>query len=189
MEQTGTQTGEGTGQGAGQQTASAGGGQSVATAPETVSREEHQRELDRYRNEVGQANKRLAELEKLIADRDEATKSEAEKLAAKAAKAEQLEPEVAALRAALTEEVEAQKGALPEAMQGLLPSGSPAEQLAWIRKAKEAAAKITPAGSQSTLPDASGRNPAGGAQQANDKRKIDDAMGTYRGLRGRELRG
>src|SRR4051812_32237423 len=68
----------------------------AGTAVETVTREEHQRELDRYRNEVGQAKRAQAELEKRLRELETANQTEAERLAAKAKRADELEPELAA---------------------------------------------------------------------------------------------
>ncbi len=138
-------------------------GAGAGTAVETISREEHQRELDRYRNEVGQAAKRAKELEARLKQLEEANQTEAERLAAQAKRAEDLEPEVERLKAqleaqttALLAEVDAQKKALPKEMIDLLPAeASPAEQLAWVAKARAAAEKLKPA---------PGLAPAGGRQ-------------------------
>lgn len=133
-------------------------------ASETVAREEHLREVDRYRKQWGEEKKAKEELEKRLKALEDAGKSEAERLAAKAQQADELAPkvegltaEVETLRAALLAEVDEQKKALPKEMLDLLPADtSAAEQLAWVRKAKAAAEKLKPSGNG--LPAAGGRN-------------------------------
>jgi septal ring factor EnvC (AmiA/AmiB activator) len=141
------------------------------TAPETVLREDHQREIDRYRNQYGQERKQREELEARIAELEQAGKSEAERLQAKAAEADQLAPRVRALTKILKDQVEARRAELPEPMQALIPEGEPEVQLAWIEKALVAARSITPP--PQNLPGAAGRTPA--AAGGDDKRAFEEA--------------
>lgn len=151
----------------------------AGTAQETVSKAEHQRELDRYRNEMGQLKKQLQEM-------TDSQKSDAEKLAEKAKRADELEPEVKTLREALAAEVDARKKTLPEELASLLPEGSAAQQLEWIRKATAAAEKLGKG--NPALPPAGGRNPATGAA-VDDKTAFEAAQKRFPALRGREFVG
>jgi hypothetical protein len=150
-----------------------------APPEETIPKSEHQRELDRLRNELGQFKRRTRELE-------DASKSEAEKLAERAKLADTLEPEVTALRAALSAEVDEQQKHLPKEMLDLMPGGSPSEQLAWIRKARQAAEKLKPAGA---LPTAGGRNPGNAADGASDAARLEALKKQYPSLARRQLIG
>jgi hypothetical protein len=175
QQQTGSETGQ-----TGQQQAPPAPAAPPATGEETISRAEHQRLMDQLRNEAGQTKKRLKELE-------DASKSEAERLAEKAARADALEPKITRYEQALKDEIEARKAKLPPELAELVIAEDPAEQLALIRKAEAAAAKLAPA--QNTLPPAGGRNPAGGADQVNDKLAMDKAQTTFPALRGRRIVG
>jgi hypothetical protein len=146
-----------------------------ATAPETIAREDHQREVDRYRNQYGQERKAREELEARIAELEQAGKSEQEKLQAKAAEAEQLAPRVRALQKILKDQVEARRAELPEPMQALIPDGEPDVQLAWIERALVAAKSIAPP--QPNLPGAAGRTPA--AAGGDDKRAYEEAAALF----------
>ncbi len=136
------------------------------TPAETVTKADHERELDRYRGQVGDANKRAKELETRLKTLEDASKSDAEKLAERAKRADELEPELTAAKAALEAaeaslqaEVDEQKKALPKEMLELLPAEAAlSEQLGWIRKARAAAEKLKPG---SGLPPSGGRPGAG----------------------------
>jgi chromosome segregation ATPase len=137
------------------------------TAPETVTRDEHQRELDRYRNQYGQEKKAREALEKRLQELEDAQKTETQRLAEKAARADELTPaleatkaELDTLRAALEAEAEAQAKLLPRHEQKLyaaLPECSAAQRLEWIRTARAEAAEREKAGG---LPPSGTRNPA-----------------------------
>ena len=119
-----------------------------------------QSEVDRYRNEAGQAAKKLKQIE-------DANKSETERLQERAKAADELEPkvetlekQVQALTEALGAEVDRQKKALQELdkdMLELLPDGDPVSQLAWVSKALAKASKDR----KQSLPPGGGRNPGG----------------------------
>jgi len=147
---------------------------------------EHERELDRLRNQAGQERRAREAAETELNTLRNASKTELEKLQEKAAKADQLEADNKRYQATLTAEVEARKATLPEAMRDLLPAGTPDQQLDWIRKATEAAGKLAPAQQQQQLPAAGNRNPAGGGQSAEAIKK-DQAVATYPTLRGRRF--
>ena len=161
--------------------------EAAAAAAETVTREEHLREVDRYRNQFGQEQKRAAEAEKRLKALEDANKSETERLTEKAQKADTLETTVATLTeqrdayaAALAAEVSRQEKALPDNLRALykaLPESlSPVDQLAWLGEATKEAAKAQKQGNG--LPPAGGRTGAVGAgsepteaQRATDARR------------------
>ena len=130
-------------------------------------RAEHQRELDTYRNKVGQAEKAQRDAAKALQDKLDAEKPELERLQTTAAKVPALETErdgwkerAEAAEAALTDEVDARRKTLPKEIAELVPDGGPIVQLAWIRKAQPAAEKIKP---RVDLPPAGGRDPGHGS--------------------------
>jgi hypothetical protein len=164
--------------GAGQQGAAGAG-----TGTETVSKAEHDKELDKYRNQVGQTKKQLDEALARLKQLEDAGKTEAEKLAEKAKAAEVLQPRVERLEAAVKTQLDTLKAALPAEVLALMPEGDVADQLLWTQKAVAAAAKL--AGNGNGLPPAGGRNPAGGTEQAADKLKFDQALTQFPTLQGR----
>jgi hypothetical protein len=125
-------------------------------------------EIDRYRNEAGQAAKKAKDLEAELQKLRDEKLTETERLQKTAEqvptltserdtwkeRAEKAETEIAS-------DVEARKKALPAEIACLLPEGTPSQQLAWIRTAEASAAKLKPANG---LPPAGGRNPGGGQQ-------------------------
>ena len=158
--------GSGTDPGKGDDGAGTGADKKEPT-PEERAAAEHQRELDRYRNEAGQAAKKARDLEKKLQELEDAGKTETERLQARAKAADELEPklaslesQVASLTEALAAEVTRQKAALKEldpGMLDLLPDGDPVMQLAWVSKAVAKATKDR----KTALPPGGGRNPGG----------------------------
>lgn len=139
-------------------------------APRTYTEEE----AKALRDEAAARRRELRDVQAKLKDLEDATKSEAQRLQEKAERATALESErealtarVEAAEAALAAEVEAQAKVLPKEMLELMPSGSAAEQLGWIRKARTAAEKLKPTG----LPPAGGRNPAGGGNGKQEPSK------------------
>lgn len=126
------------------------------TYPESVIKE--------FRANEARQRLRIKELE-------DANKSEAEKLAERAKQADALEPEVTALRESVAAMVTDLKASLPKELQDLLPEGSPAAQLDWLRKAQKSAATLAP---QNVLPNTGGRNP-GSAGEAG-QRQTEEAI-------------
>ena len=140
------------------------------TAPETITAEEHQRELTRARNQYGAERRVREELEKRLKSLEDERKTETERLTERAAQVEPLEAtvtrlneQVETLTAALVAEVDRQKKALPAELRELLPEdGSPVSQLDWLGKA----AKVKP---PTGLPPAGGRTGGnGGAKEPTD---------------------
>lgn len=137
--------------------------------PATVSKDEHERELDRYRNQIGQANKQLEELKAELNQLREAGKSEQQKLQEKADRAAALEEQAAKLQQeieardkALADEAEARLEKLPEEIRALLLEDlTPAKKLEWIRIAESSADRLKPA---NNLPPAGQRNPPSGQE-------------------------
>lgn len=134
---------------------------------------EHNRELDRYRNEIGQERKRATELEKRLQQLEDANKTEQERLQARAEKATELEQQVATWqsRAEAAEQLIADEVTacskdlekLDKEMLGLLPEGTPLAQFAWLRRAVAKAQKdAADREKRSGLPPAGGRNPGAG---------------------------
>ena len=149
-----------------------------ATSTETIAKTEHERELDRYRNQVGAEKKKSEELAAELAAIKEAGKSEAEKIAAKAAELDALLPRVKSLEKALKAQVEAIRGQLSEPLAALIPEGPVELQFAHAEKLLAAQAQIVPAPAagqapRTTLPAADGGNrmPQGG----DDKRTYEEA--------------
>lgn len=144
------------------------------TTPETVTREQYDREMDRQRDRYGKTKARVEELEKSLAELTESQKSEAQRLAERAAKADEYEPRVKELEAAFEEEVKAQVATLSEPMQKLLPANlAPRDRLAWVRQAREAEKAITP---NHSLPDVGGRVPTPGG---DDKKNFEEAAAMF----------
>lgn len=187
----GTEQGQ---QGTGQENQDQGqqGGAGAGTGTETVSRADHEKELDRYRNQVGQEKKRADDMAARVKALEDAGKSEADRLAEKARQADELQPRVAKLEAAAKGQLEALKAQLPAEVAELMPEGDVADQLAWTQKAVAAAAKLSGgaggAGSGSELPPAGDRNPAGGSTDTNAKLKFDKTRAQYGAMRGRIVR-
>ena len=77
--------------------------------------------------------------------RVEAEKTAAEKLEEVQAKLKAQDDELNAYRATVQQQLDAAKESLSEAQQKLIPSGSPAEQLAWINAARDVFAAAAPA--------------------------------------------
>ncbi len=132
-------------------------------------------EMDRYRNEAGQAAKRAKEAEAKLAAAELEKLSETERLKVAAdqvptltterddwkARAEAAEAEIAA-------DVEARKKALPAELACLMPEGTASQQLAWIRNAEASALKLKPT---TALPPGGGRNPGGNSGKADPSDK------------------
>ena len=152
-----------------------------ATEPQTITREQYERDLDRERNRFGQANKLAEELKARLAELEEAGKTEAEKVAAKAAEYDALLPRVKALEKALKSELEAIRPQLTEELQELIHAEAPVEaQLAQAKKLLAAQQKL--AGQPpppATLPEPGSRNPARSVPGVDDKRAFDEAQELY----------
>lgn len=141
-----------------------------ATNPEPTEAEKaeaaRKAEIDRYRNEAGQTAKKLREAEARLKQLEDEKLSETERLQKAAEQVPTLEQErngwkerAEAAEAELASEVEVRKKALPSELAILLPAGTPAQQLAWLRTAEASAAKLKPA---TGLPPGGGRNPGAG---------------------------
>jgi hypothetical protein len=138
-------------------------------------------EVKKLRQEAAGYRTKLKEIE-------DANKTEAEKLAERAKRADELEPENAALRASVSALVDDLKKDLPAQILNLLPEGTPATQLDWLRKAKTAATELK---GSAELPNSGGRNP--GAAGEAGKKVAEEAIfkrlqGEVPALRGRVLR-
>lgn len=143
------------------------------TPPEPTAAElaekAHKAELDRYRNEKGQADKKAAAAEAELQKLRDAQLSETEKLQKTAEQVPTLEKErdewktrAEAAEAEIAEDVKTRTAALPAELSCLLPGGTPSAQLAWIRTAEASAAKLK---TGNGLPPSGNRNPP--ADKAN----------------------
>lgn len=146
-----------------------GAGEGRRTEQQAVSAEEHEREVDRYREQFGQEKKRATEAERLLADAqkrlkaiEDEQKPELTRLTEAAGKVPTLEAtlqeretRIEALEAIIAEQVAAMTKALPAEHRELIPEGSPEFQLAWLAKAAPKLTKATANG----LPPSGGRAP------------------------------
>lgn len=128
-------------------------------------------EMDRYRNEAGQAAKRAKELEAKLKTLEDEKLSETERLQKTAEQVPTLTQErddwkgrAEAAEQEILADVEARKKALPAEIAVLMPEGTASQKLAWVRQAEQSAAKLKPNGG---LPPSGNRNPGGNGKSAD----------------------
>jgi hypothetical protein len=172
-------------------TAATGEPAAEKTFPETY--------VKQLRSEAQQRRQEADTLKARVEELENASKTELERLQTKAAKLDQVEPELKTLQATVTALVADLKAALPTELQELLPEGTPAAQLEWLRKAQKTAETLSKGDGKGEgdgaadpkLPGSGNRNPGaageGGAKAAQEG-ILKDLQRFVPALNGRTLR-
>jgi hypothetical protein len=177
--------GEGAGDGAAADPGAAGAAAGTDAGTETPEqreariRAEASREVDRYRNEAGQANRELKKVQDRLREIDDAQKPELQRLTEQAGKVPTLEERLTRYEAAFQQQNgEARRilEKLDKDLLGLVPDGlAPEQEFVCLRNAVAKAMKDQEArqqGQTQKLPPAGGRNPGtNGKQEPTDKEK------------------
>jgi DNA repair exonuclease SbcCD ATPase subunit len=149
------------------------------------ARAEAAKEVDRYRNEAGQSNRKLKELETKLQKIEDEKKPELERLTEAAGKVPTLEEKLGRYEAAFQSQNEEARKILEKTdkeLLALIPAGLPPDQeFVCLRNAvskamKDAAEKEK---SKGTLPPGGGRNPGGNGNNGPTDAQREQAAKVY----------